>query len=55
MNPLNTSLGAGATAVHYAKPTRVKNKTAAPVQVRLPSCRAQQRRTRDAAACFAAT
>ena len=39
MNPLNTSLGAGATAVHYAKPTRVKNKTAAPVQVR-PACAA---------------
>jgi hypothetical protein len=41
-NPLNVSLGAGATAVHYAKPTRVKNKTAAPVQVR-PPCEAHAR------------
>ena len=54
MNPLNTSLGAGATAVHYAKPTRVKNKTAAPVQVRLPRAQAAQARPRGAAACAAA-
>jgi len=34
MNPLGTSLHASATAVSYPKPTRVKNKTAAPVQAR---------------------
>lgn len=32
-NPLVGSLAAGATRVAYAKPTRVKNKTAAPTQI----------------------
>ena len=32
--PLDTTLHRSATAVHYPKPTRVKNKTAAPVQAR---------------------
>jgi hypothetical protein len=32
--PLGTKLGQGATAVKYPRPTRVKNKTPAPTQVR---------------------
>jgi len=34
-NPLGTSLDARATQVTYAKPTRVKNKSAAAVQARV--------------------
>ena len=32
--PLGTKLGQGATSVKYPRPTRVKNKTSAPTQVR---------------------